>query len=271
MRWSGDLRLREQADFFPSDNATNSYLDFQRVNDAGGIGKAGASALANTSEDRQRLRARLRFGFDVNLGDGWTMGTRLATGSLKDPVSTNQTLATYGFRDQFSVDLAWLDWQYASERGTQRLGFTGGRMRNPFFTASELVYDQDLAFDGIALSYRYAMYTSDLVERTLFATAGAFPLQEVELSNHDKWLFGGQVGLDWKHVYGSRTKFGAGLMVQKHFREDEFIAEQSARLHRSAVPQPRQYGVRHPQRQRQFDQSVCAAADYSLFNLSLSP
>ncbi len=229
---------------FPPTNAVGSYLDFQRVNTAGGIGKAGASALANTTEERERFRARLRFGFDVNLGDGWTMGTRLATGSLTDPVSTNQTLGTYGFRDQIAVDLAWLDWQYASERGTHRFDFTGGRMRNPFFTASELVYDQDLAFDGVALNYKYALYTSDLVQRTVFATAGAFPLQEVELSAHDKWLLGGQVGLDWEACVRQPYQVCRGLLrFQECIGDQELAAEQSARLHRSSIPQSRQHGV----------------------------
>lgn len=271
MRWSGDVRMRGQGDFFASDNAPSSYLDFQRVNDAGGIGKAGTSALANTTEDRQRLRARLRFGFDTNLGYGWTTGMRLATGSLRDPVSTNQTLGTYGFRDQISMDLAWIDWQSATQRGTHRFDLTIGRMRDPFFTASDLVYDQDLTFDGIALGYRYSLFKSDLAERTIVATAGAFPLQEVELSKRDKWLLGGQLGLDWKHLYGSRTKIAVGFYDFENIsgRMNSF---QSNLLDYTA-PQFLSRGNTVFDIRNDNDSSTnlyALAADYSLLNVSLS-
>ncbi|HTP40126.1 MAG TPA: putative porin [Steroidobacteraceae bacterium] len=209
MRWYGDIRLRGEGDLFASDNAPNSYLDFQKVNDSGGIGKAGLNALANVTEDRDRLRLRMRLGFEDNLGANWKMGARLATGALNDPISTNLTLGSYGQRGAIGLDQAWIDARFASQRGTSRFGFTGGRMANPFFTASELVYDQDLSFDGVATSYRYLFHKTDLTEHTLFATAGAFPLQEIELSSHDKWLVGGQLGLDLKYALGSRTRLAA--------------------------------------------------------------
>src|SRR5208282_5773625 len=77
MTWSGDIRLRGEADDFGRDNATFSYLDFNAVNAAGGIVPAGTKAFLNTTEDVDRLRLRLRFGFDADLGDGWTSGMRL--------------------------------------------------------------------------------------------------------------------------------------------------------------------------------------------------
>jgi len=165
INWSGDVRVRLQDDLFASDNTPPgtplSYLDFQRINDTGSIGAAGNTAYINTTEDRQRMRLRLRFGFDTVLGYGWKMGTRVTSGSLRDPVSTNQTLGSYGFRYQLGLDQAWLEWEGASHSGRQSLVTTFGRMRSPWFTPSELVFDQDLNFDGAAATWRFGLNRRD--------------------------------------------------------------------------------------------------------------
>ncbi len=206
MNWSGDLRLRSQSDLFASDNATNTYINFQTVNNAGGIGKAGLSALMNTTEDRQRMRARFRFGFDVNLGYGWSMGSRIATGDLRDPVSSNQTLGQTAGRYQLGLDLAYLEYTKTSSTGGQSLTVTGGKMRNPWLS-TPLVFDEDLNLEGISANYRLGLTHDDAASHYVFATAGAFPIQEVELAS-DKWLYGAQVGADWKFSGGSRLRFG---------------------------------------------------------------
>ena len=209
MTWSGDIRVRGQYDQFASDNLPNSYVDFQRVNEAGGIGKAGVNAFLNTTEERQRMRARLRFGFESNLGNGWTMGARITTGNLKDPVSTNLTLGNMGVRYQTGFDLAWLQWVGNSRTGRQQFTVTGGRLRNPFANPTDLVFDNDLTFEGLAANYRFGLQRRDWSSRYAYVTAGAFPLQESELTR-DKWLFGGQSGIDWKYEGGSRLRLAAG-------------------------------------------------------------
>lgn len=195
MRWSGDLRLRGQGDVFASDNLPNSYLDFQRINAAGGIGRAGVSAFANTSEDRYRMRARFRLGFESTLGAGWSMGARLATGALNEPTSTNTTLGISGDRHPIGVDQAWLRLDVGHDDSFNGFTATGGRMANPFFNATTLVYDEDLAFDGVATKYRLGV--DGARARNVYLTAGWFPLQEVELSSQDKWMLGGQLGVKW--------------------------------------------------------------------------
>jgi polyhydroxyalkanoate synthesis regulator phasin len=209
MNWSGDFRLRAQGDLFAADNIANSYLDFQRVNETGGIGAAGAGAFANTTVDRERLRMRLRFGFDTTLGYGWKVGARIASGSLRDPISTNQTLSSYGFRYQPGIDLAYLEWQGTSASGRQTLQFTGGRTRSPWFTSSELVFDQDLNLDGIAANWRFGLNRRDPSLSSIYVTAGAFPIQEIELGGDDKWLLGGQMGLNWRMADSTRLNIGA--------------------------------------------------------------
>jgi polyhydroxyalkanoate synthesis regulator phasin len=215
MRWYGDMRVRGQGDLFASDNIPNSYIDFQRVNAAGGIGKAGVSAFTNTTEERERARVRLRLGFETNLGYGWIMGARLTSGTLADPISTNQTLGNTGNRYQLGIDMAYLEWTGNSSTGRHTLDLSAGRIRNPWFTASDLVYDQDLMFEGVAANYRLGLVRDDPYTHFAFATVGAFPIQELELAD-DKWLLGGQLGLDWKFSGGSRFRMGTGYYKYSH-------------------------------------------------------
>jgi polyhydroxyalkanoate synthesis regulator phasin len=202
--WGGDLRVRSQADLFDSSNAQNVYVNWNLVNLAGGFGPAGAAAFINTTEDRERLRVRLRFGLVADLGSGWTAALRVATGNMGDPVSTNQTLGTYGNRYQIAADLAYLSWAGETDSGRYGLEVWGGRMPNPWLS-TDLMWDNDLTFDGVVTTL-WAGF-DDQREQFAFLTLGAMPLQEVELSSDDKWLLGAQLGLDWKYSGGSRTAF----------------------------------------------------------------
>ena len=207
MKWYGDVRMRGQGDLFATDNLPNSYQDVNAVNSKGGIAKAGPGAYLNTTEDRERLRARLRLGFDVELGWGWQVGGRLATGNLVDAVSTNQTLGNTGARYQTGLDLAYIKWYGNSGTGRQSLNVWGGRFQNPF-QSTDLVWDPDLTFEGVATNYRLGLSRDDPYSRFAYLTVGAFPLQEVELSSNDKWLYGAQMGLNWKFASGSALRFG---------------------------------------------------------------
>lgn len=208
----GDVRVRSQIDTYAEDNLLNFYRDPQAVNDRG---TTAGPTIMNVSEDRQRLRARLRFGIESELGYGWSAGTRIATGNLRDAVSTNQTLGSYGGRFTIGVDQAWLRWSGQSDTGRQSLAVTAGRMGNPWYS-TDLVWDQDLNFDGVSSTYRYSLSRDEPYARHFFATAGAFPLQEVELSSKDKWLFGGQLGVDWRTLAGGRFRFGAAYYDFRH-------------------------------------------------------
>ena len=176
LEWDGDLRLRAQFDNFASDNApTLSIVDTNRSR---------APSLLNTSEDRQRFRVRARIGLTATIDDHWSAGVRLTTGSATDPVSSNQTLGTYNNRYTVLIDRAYARYRYRDE-----FSVTAGRFGNPWF-GTNLLWANDLSFDGVALQWTPKL-TSDLRG---FATLAALPVQEVELSSADKWLFGAQVG-----------------------------------------------------------------------------
>ncbi|WP_221054495.1 putative porin [Methylomonas koyamae] len=218
---SGDIRLRSQHDYQAPDNIPNSYLDYQAINDARGVTNAGLDAFYNTTEDRQRFRERLRIGIDANVADSLKAGIRLATGNQRDPVSTNQNLANYGNRYDFTVDRAYLQYDAIDDNKFKWLTLSGGRIKNPWYTGggeftggSELVWDTDLSFEGFAATLRHHLGETDRLmdngdqSHQAYLTVGAFPLQESSFSS-DKWLLGGQAGMDWLFANQDNLKLGA--------------------------------------------------------------
>jgi hypothetical protein len=214
MTWTGDVRVRGEGDVFAKDNATDTYLDFNQVNSKGGIVKAGPQALLNTTEDQDRLRLRLRFGFDANLGSGWTAAMRLATGNTGEIVATtNQTLGTYGSKYTVSVDQGFLRWTGQSSTGRQIFNAEGGRFENPW-VSTDLLWYNDLTFEGIVSNYRFNLSSDNSHRKDLFATIGALPLASFSLfdpnpTGQQKWLAAGQIGADLHWGDDSRVRFGA--------------------------------------------------------------
>lgn len=215
---SGDVRVRGQSDNYASGNGVN-FFDYQRINQARNF--AIDQVFLNSTEDRDRLRVRMRLALEAQLSPGASAGIRIATGSLLDPVSTNQTLGNTGRPFQVILDRAFLRYQTAA----QAITATAGRMPNPFF-GTDLVWDPDLNFDGVAIKVAPRHFGDEGAVAYAFEpfmTVGAFPLQEVELSTRDKWLYGGQLGFGWKAAGGSHLRLGAA-----YYAYDGITGERSA-------------------------------------------
>src|SRR3954451_11885570 len=171
--FSGDVRLRHDNDFFSSANAPPGVFRLAGVD------------IDNTTEDRLRWRVRARINMDVNVTDHFTAGLRLVTmGDSGNPVAANQTLGNSNrsfaaFFDRLYINFKPYDWVL----------FSGGKVANPFYR-TDMVWDPDLNLDGIMATARQKINDRSLI----FGTAGAFPIQEIELSKNDKWLFAGQTG-----------------------------------------------------------------------------
>ena len=216
MSWTGDVRVRGESDVYGRDNATFTYLDFNQVNAAGGIVNAGYKAYLNTTQDVDRLRVRLRFGFDTDLGAGFSAGARLATGSGGEIfVSTNQTLGTYGQGYQIAVDQAWLKWSGSTSSGGQLFSAQAGRFANPWLSTNVVWYN-DLTFEGVSSNYRLNLSSDNAHRKDVYATLGAFPLQSLTPSSLDKWLLAGQVGADLLFSDDSRLRAGAAYYNYQH-------------------------------------------------------
>ncbi|MGO9803453.1 MAG: putative porin [Steroidobacteraceae bacterium] len=219
--WSGDVRVRGEADLFAASNAQNAYLNYNAVNAAGGIAKAGAAAFANTSIDREYPLVRLRLNMNSQLGSGWSVGARLSTGTLINPDSLNQTLGQYGGRYTTDVDLAYIEWSGGDAGKRQQLTFWGGKFENPYLY-SDLIWMPDVTFEGLASDYRLRLLGSPQAPLAWFMTLGAYPQEDVPLTadygptSNNKWLYAGQTGLDFNWSDGSRARFGVAYYDYNH-------------------------------------------------------
>jgi Putative porin len=194
----GDVRMRAEQAAYGADNAQFVYLNFDTVNTAGGVGKAGTSALLNVSEDRFRTLIRARLGVLADLGGSFKADLRLTSGTGRNVNSTNQTLGAYNARGGINLDKAALIWDHISQSVDQEFEIRAGRFGNPYNVNSELVWDNDLTFEGVSATYAMDLFGRKVnkLERGLYLTVGAMPLQEVELSNKDKWLYAAQLGTE---------------------------------------------------------------------------
>lgn len=221
LKLSGDIRLRYEGDYLESGNdpGNGEFPNFNAINTGSPYDVSDANPnfapQLNVDQDRERLRLRARLGVAAALGDGFSTGLRVATGDSNSPVSTNQSLGGSG--GDFSKYAIWLDRAYIRYQAdvTDSMGLTvdGGRFDNPFF-GTDLLWDDDLGFDGLAISATYA------VDKELkpFAVVGAFPVyntdfnfasnQPAKFESHDKWLYGAQAGVDWKIADDYRLKAG---------------------------------------------------------------
>lgn len=286
---SGDARVRNEYTKYGKDNADtlskdNLYLDIPRVNAAGGISQAGSRAFLNTSDDSNRWRERVRLNLRAAVTDHWTFDTRVATGNQANPVSTNQTLGNGGQRFSIQLDRAALLYELPAEQGLSWLNsnitFAAGRIANPW-VSTELLWDEDLNFDGAALGLRRTIGQEDGLSglgptgRALFATIGLFPLQQVEFSSQDKWLAAGQLGAAWEfenqnklqlagayyryiHITGKKNTLGSTL---RNSTQPSFL--QKGNLLYNIANDPNLDGGAN-------DALFALAADYHLLDLNLS-
>jgi hypothetical protein len=175
IRVGGDFRLRYEGNYFGSGNGVFVKPD-------------NTTQLLNSTVDREMVRIRARLAITAKVNNEVEVGIGLATGSTTNPVSTNATLGDSFNKKNFLLDTAYMKWDpYAT------LTLWGGRFATPWF-GTDLVWDQDINFDGVAFSYK-PKFSSTL---SMFLTGGAFAVQEVEYSSRDKWLYAGQLGLQYR-------------------------------------------------------------------------
>lgn len=154
----------------------------------------------NNGIDRNRIRMRLMLEAIIN--DDWDVAFRIATGSDKSPVSTNQDLEDAFSKKYIWLDLAYFTWHPAAHEG---LNVFGGKMKNAFYRAgkNQLIWDSDLNPEGIATQYVTPLSDVD----QLFLNGGGFWVDE-QPSIVDTSLWGAQAY--WKHTIGNPDYVLAG-------------------------------------------------------------
>ncbi|BBN54819.1 hypothetical protein TRE132_29440 [Pseudomonas chlororaphis subsp. aurantiaca] len=226
--FDGDIRLRDESRYYSGSNS-NEIVDFAKLNDKGPYdvnpnSSSNLPPLLNTREDRENLfRLRARLGMKAQVAEDWTAGIRIGTGSDNNPVSTTQTLGGgFGKKD------IWLDQGYLTWKATDELTLTGGRIANPFFS-TDLLYSNDLNFDGVAAIFNHKLNR----DWGLFGTIGAFPVEytnDTSTSNgfdkeesDNKWLYGAQIGANWAINSNHRLK---GALA--YYRFDDIEGQRSS-------------------------------------------
>ena len=106
-------------------------------------------------KDRHRLRARIGVYGDVN--DRVTFGTRLASGSSENPISTNQDLTGEAESKKIWLDLAYFKIDSLLIDGVDA---TFGKMKQPWDNISDLLFDGDVNPEGISTEYNVSLNES---------------------------------------------------------------------------------------------------------------
>ncbi len=220
----GDIRTRFQSFTHPDgNNNTGVFPNFTAINSRAPFDVSGTvfSPQLNVDQDRTRELLRMRLGFDIDLEDGFSSGIRLASGTNSSPVSTNQTLGAVGANGQggnFSRYELWLDRAFikyeAALSSNSHIELLLGRFANPFMVSSQILWDEDINLDGVAL-----MFTNRWSPgfKTFF-TGGAFPVFNTDFNfssnsptktpSYDKYLFAAQFGVEFKITDDIEAKMG---------------------------------------------------------------
>src|SRR5882672_7339732 len=168
-RFTGDVRVRGE-DFF------QSY--------------SGCTAC----NDRNRARIRVRFGFEGKLNDDFTAGVAIATGSLGDPTTTNETFTNFFDRKTIGLDKGYITYNPVAHKW---LSLTGGKFAYQW-QRTQITGDPDTNpegfdekfskdFSGIPVLKNANIQFMQLFYNEASGNGGLF-------NGHDSFAVGGQVG-----------------------------------------------------------------------------
>jgi len=110
----------------------------------GDIRVRGESFLQDGVPDRNRGRVRVRFGVDGKLGEDFVGGLALATGSLGDPTTTNETFTNFFDRKTIGLDRGYITYNPVAHRW---LSLTGGKFAYAW-NRTQVTGDPDINPEG---------------------------------------------------------------------------------------------------------------------------
>ena len=165
-------------------------------------------------QNRNRGRVRVRFGFDGKLSEDFIGGIALATGSLGDPTTTNETLTNFFDRKTIGLDRAYITY---NPIGHKWLSLTGGKFAYTWQRTS-VTFDSDLNPEGFNQKLSWDLKTPFVKNFTL---QGIQLLYNEVSGGQDSYALGGQVSA--KLQYGRWTATPS-ILSMKFNRPDAILA-----------------------------------------------
>jgi hypothetical protein len=150
--------------------------------------------------DRHRGRYRLRLGLETEIADNIKVAFGLATGS-SDPRSTNQS-----FTDSFDTPDIRLEYAYVKYTPFKWAELIGGKMKNPIWRPTGLLWDTDIHPEGGAAKFNWKLHSNF----SLFINTGIFVLDERGDDVQDPIMYALQPGFNWK--INNKTQLKSALV-----------------------------------------------------------
>jgi hypothetical protein len=141
--------------------------------------------------NRNRERIRLRFNVAGKISDEFSGGFSLATGTLDDPVSTNQTFTGFLNRKSIGVDKAFVSYK---PKYAKFLKLDAGKFAYPWFR-TPMTFDSDVNPEGFAQTLSFDLKSPGLKNITFVGFQ--LPINEVS-GGPDSFILGGQVQMQFK-------------------------------------------------------------------------
>jgi hypothetical protein len=147
--------------------------------------------IQDGSPVRQRERVRARLNITGKVSDEVSGGVSVATGSLDDVNSTNQSLTGFFTRKTIGFDKYYINYK---PKWFKPLGLTAGKMTFPWYR-TPLTFDSDINPEGLSQTLSFDLKSSGLKNITLVGFQ--LPFNEVS-GGYDSFIFGGQLQARFK-------------------------------------------------------------------------
>src|SRR5215471_5548287 len=109
-----------------------------------------------TCADRNRGRVRARFGFDSKINEDFMAGVYIATGSLADLTSANETFTNFFERKTIGLDRAFISYNPVAHPW---MSLTGGKWAYTW-TRTSLTFDPDINPEGFSEKFSWNLKNS---------------------------------------------------------------------------------------------------------------
>ena len=152
----------------------------------GDVRVRGESFFQDGVADRNRGRVRVRFGVDGKLNEDFVGGFALATGSLGDPTTTNESFTNFFDRKTIGLDRGYITYNPLAHRW---LSLTGGKFVYAW-NRTQVTGDPDINPEGFNEKFSWDLQTPGVKNLTIQFMQLLF---NEATSGTDSYALGGQV------------------------------------------------------------------------------